>query len=170
MKKYVFKPYNPSFPALFACEKMRILKAISESLMIEHVGSTAVPGLGGKGIVDIAIAVNISDFPAISSKLQSLGYEFQESGSVPERWFFIVDLPDQEESIRRYHVHLTSFESIEWNGLIAFREYLKSHPETAEEYARLKKAAVEQADGDGAEYRRLKNPFFQEVLNKTKKV
>ena len=51
MKKYVFKPYNPKFPVLFEQEKQRIASHLKEKAPIEHVGSTAVPGLGGKGII-----------------------------------------------------------------------------------------------------------------------
>ena len=58
MKKYVFRPYSEIFPKLFAAEKIRIAKSIETDGVIEHVGSTAIPGLGGKGIIDIAIAVD----------------------------------------------------------------------------------------------------------------
>lgn len=56
MNKYVFKPYSALFPNLFAKEKARIVQHFLFPASIEHVGSTAVPGLGGKGIIDIAIA------------------------------------------------------------------------------------------------------------------
>lgn len=56
MLKYVFRPYDPIFPKLFIKEKNRLKKFLGRTVLIEHVGSTAIPGLGGKGIIDIAIA------------------------------------------------------------------------------------------------------------------
>lgn len=58
MKKYEFKPYNPAFSKYFEEEKKRLSKYLSGDYQIEHIGSTAVPGLGGKGIIDIMIAVS----------------------------------------------------------------------------------------------------------------
>ena len=56
MKKYVFKSYNKIFPEIFEKEKEKICDFIEETILIEHVGSTSIPNLGGKGIIDIAIA------------------------------------------------------------------------------------------------------------------
>ena len=160
-EKYVFKPYSKNFPSLFSCEKARIARSIAECLDIQHVGSTAIPGLGGKGIIDIAIAVRRGDFETVSRKLAELGYDLREHRSTEERRFLRADLPDGEETIRRYHIHLTFPESGDWRDLIAFRDYLRRHPREAEKYAQLKKEAAILANGDGSEYRRLKSPFFQ---------
>ena len=58
MNKYIFKPYHEIFPKLFEQEKLRLSKYLTGEYMIEHIGSTAVPGLGGKGIIDIMISVS----------------------------------------------------------------------------------------------------------------
>ncbi len=164
MKKYVFKPYSKRFPELFLKEKERISPHLKNALAIEHVGSTAVPNLGGKGIIDIAIAVHKEDMDGASKELQSLGYEFRPSFSTPDRFYLIIYLPDAEEESRRYHIHLTFLESKEWKELIAFRDYLRDHPTVAEEYALLKQEAVQDASGEGAKYRKLKEPLFKKVL------
>lgn len=127
MKKYVFKPYSKIFPELFQKEKKRISPNLKEFLAIEHVGSTAVPGLGGKGIVDIAIAVNKANMESTSKQLQELGYEYRPTFSTPDRFYFIIYLPDPEEESRRYHIHLTYPENNEWKELIGFRDYLRHH-------------------------------------------
>lgn len=164
-QKYVFKPYSDRFPQLFLAEKKRLLQRIGERCVdIQHVGSTAVPGLGGKGIIDIAIAIDSDDFDAALRQLKALGYEFRESGSTKERLFFRVDLPD-DEGKKRYHVHLTAPESCEWKRLIAFRDYLKKHPESLEKYAELKKKSASEVNGNGILYRKLKEPFFQEAFS-----
>lgn len=166
MKKYVFKPYNKNFPELFRKEKERILSQVKTALAIEHVGSTAVPGLGGKGIIDIAIAVHKSDMNAVNKQLQSLGYEFRPTFSTPDRFYFIIFLPDTEEEVRRYHIHLTYPESREWKDLIEFRDYLKTHPAELEEYAELKRKAALEANQDGEKYRKIKDPMFKKILRR----
>ena len=147
MKKYVFKPYSKIFPDLFEREKERISSHIKH-LMIEHVGSTAVPNLGGKGIIDIAIAVDRKEMESVSKRLQELGYEFRPMYSTPDRFYFVIFLPDPEEETRRYHVHLTYPECSEWKEFIGFRDYLRSHPEEAQEYGEIKRKAALAADQD----------------------
>lgn len=163
MKKYVFKPYSKIFPELFLKEKERIASHLKTALAIEHVGSTAVPHLGGKGIIDIAVAVNRADLEAATLELQKLGYEFRPEYSTPERLYFIIYLSDPEEEKRRYHIHLTYLESNEWRSLIGFRDYLRNHTNEMREYAEIKKRAASEADNDGARYRKLKEPIFKKV-------
>ena len=161
MKKYVFKPYSETFPKLFEKEKKRIMAHIKQPMVIEHVGSTAVPGLGGKGIIDIAIAVPQDEMQTLIKHLQTLGYEYRPTFSTPDRAYFVIYLPDDEEGTRRYHVHLTFPESQEWKELLGFRDYLRTHPQEAQEYADLKKKAASEADQDGETYRKLKAPMFK---------
>ena len=165
MKKYVFKPYSEIFPELFRKEKERISSHIKSTLAIEHVGSTAVPGLDGKGIIDIAIAAAKEDIPLFIPQIESIGYEFRPSFSTPDRAYFIIYLPDPEEGMRRYHLHLTYLESNDWKGLIAFRDHLKTNPKDAEEYSELKRKAALLSDQDGEKYRTLKSPMFKKILD-----
>jgi 3-dehydroquinate dehydratase/shikimate dehydrogenase len=161
--KYIFKPYSKTFPQLFEQERSRIAPHLKNCIAIEHVGSTAVPGLGGKGIIDIAIAVKKDDMNSATKQLQDLGYEFRPPFSTPDRHYFIAYLPDPEEKTRRYHIHLTYRESTEWKDLIHFRDYLRNHPEALQEYAELKKQAATKANHDGEHYRKLKDPFFKKI-------
>ncbi len=163
MKKYVFKPYAKIFPELFLKEKERIVSHVKAVLFIEHVGSTAVPNLGGKGIIDIAIAVHQRDMDAVSQQLQNLGYEFRPGFSTQERYYFIIYLPDPEEGQRRYHLHLTYPENSEWQRFIEFRDYLRSHPQEMEEYAEMKRQAALEANHNGEQYRKIKEPMFAKV-------
>lgn len=169
MKKYVFRPYSKIFPELFRKEKERIASLVTVALAIEHVGSTAIPGLGGKGIIDIAIAVNKQDMESASKQIQSLGYEFRPTFSTPDRAYFVIYLPDPEEENRRYHIHLTYPESSVWQELIGFRDYLRNHPEEVQEYAEMKRKAAIEANHDGEKYRKLKEPMFQKISDKLKK-
>ncbi len=102
-------------------------------------------------------------------QLQSLGYEFRPNWSTPDRFYFIIYLPDPEEGTRRYHVHLTFPENREWREFIGFRDYLRSHPEEAQEYGEIKKQAAIEANEEGERYRKLKEPMFEKIRRKMKK-
>lgn len=163
MKKYVFKPYSNIFPELFRKEKERIAAHLKNVIAIEHVGSTAVPDLGGKGIIDIAIAVPREALDVTIKQLQGLGYEYRPTFSTPDRAYFVIFLPDAEEETRRYHAHLTYPESSEWEELIGFRDFLRNHPEEAREYGELKKRAALEANHEGEKYRKIKEPMFKKA-------
>lgn len=162
-QKYVYKPYSTTFPNLFQKEKERISPFLANAIAIENVGSTAVPNLGGKGIIDIAISVPKEEMENAPNILQKLGYQYRPTFSTPERFYFIAYLPDLVEGTRRYHIHLTYPSSKEWNELIGFRDYLKTHPEAVEEYASLKRNAANTANHDGKQYRKMKEPMFQKI-------
>lgn len=166
MKKYVFKPYSKIFPILFEKEKQRLASHFKSDFKIEHVGSTAVSQLGGKGIIDIAIAVDKKEMDSISKQLQELGYEFRPNFSTPDRLYFIIDLPDPEEGKRRYHIHLTYPESQDWKDLIFLRDYLRNHPEEAKKYGELKEKAANESNEVGKKYRMLKDPLIREILER----
>lgn len=163
MNKYVFKPYSKIFPELFEKEKQRILAHTKTALRIEHIGSTAVPNLGGKGIIDIAIAVDKGNMELTSKHLQDLGYEYRPAFSTPDRFYFIIYLPDPEEENRRYHIHLTYPENKEWKEFIDFRDYLRNHPQELLDYAELKKQAAFEANHEGDRYRKIKEPMFKKI-------
>lgn len=168
IEKYAFKPYSNRFPSLFSLEKGRIIKQVTQIKDIQHIGSTAVVGLGGKGIIDIAILVDQTLIQVISEQLKQLGYIYRETGSTIDRWFFRIDLPDDEQGLRRYHIHLMFEENEEWKNFILFRDYLNNHPDALKEYADLKKKIASHVGEDGAKYRQLKDPFFKQVITKAK--
>lgn len=158
MKKYVFRAYDPAFPDLFEKEKERIKKILDEGDLIEHIGSTSVPGLGGKGIIDICVATKKIFLKTLSKKLQAIGYEFGPLGGSKERLF--------HQRSRKYHVHVVFTESWEWNNVIKFRDYLRSHPEEMKRYAKIKKLAAEKANENREVYMRIKSPFIEEMVKK----
>ncbi len=164
MKKYVFKLYNPIFPQLYELEKRRIQKILAVSDLIEHVGSTAVPGLGGKGIIDIYIATSKDRMVLLSKKLHSLGYEYDADAGSEERYFHSTNLPDSIEKSRRYHVHVTFPESQEWIKAIKLRDYLRTHPKDAQKYAKIKKLAAVKANENRETYIRIKSPVLEEII------
>jgi GrpB-like predicted nucleotidyltransferase (UPF0157 family) len=163
MKKYIFKPYTPLFIDLFEKEKLQLL-LLKDVQMIEHIGSTAIPHLGGKGIIDIGIAAGKSKWESLSKKLLALDYEFRISGCTEDRLFFKKDVCEIDNQVQRYHLHLTYPESQDWINFIKFRNCLRQNPLLMQEYAVLKQNAVKEADGNGEKYRKLKEPLFQKIL------
>lgn len=163
MKKYIFKSYSNIYPELFLKEKERITLNVNIPLIIEHIGSTAIPGLGGKGIIDIGIAVHKQDMELISKQLQAMGYEFRANFSTSSRLYFVAHLADPEEATRRYHIHLTYPENPEWKDFLDFRDYLRNHPKALLEYAELKQQAVFEANDEGEKYRKIKEPMFKKI-------
>jgi GrpB-like predicted nucleotidyltransferase (UPF0157 family)/aminoglycoside phosphotransferase len=163
MSKYTFKPYSAIFPSLFRQEKERIAAHLPEDAVIEHIGSTAVPELGGKGIIDIGIAVDKGSMEALSLEIQKLGYEFRPDFSTADRFYYVIFLPDPEEGSRRYHLHLTYSESKEWKELLGFRDYLRNHREAVEEYAAIKKRASLEAVDNKENYQIVKAPWIKKI-------
>lgn len=163
MKKYVFRQYSTIFPELFLKEKSRIASHINLDAQIQHIGSTAVPGLGGKGVIDIGIAIDRKEMKTVSEQLQGIGYEFRPVFSTPDRLYFITYLPDAEEPSRRYHIHLTYPDNKEWKEFLGFRDYLINHPKDLQEYADLKEKAALASDGQGEKYRDLKEPLINKI-------
>ncbi len=167
--KYVFKPYTPLLAELFCREKERIISELGSSALIEHVGSTAIPELGGKGIIDIAVVVPKKEFDTTRQSLQRLGYDFRPHRSTSEREYFKINLPGPAEEIRTYHVHMTHPESRDLKELLAFRDYLCENKEARLKYENAKKKAAEEANNNGEKYRELKNFVLQDILRLSKK-
>ena len=168
MQKYVFRKYNTEYLKFFKEEKKKLAKTLGPSAKIEQVGSTAIPHLGGKGILDIVVGVSKSKIMKAKKRLEKAGYEFREKASTPERLFFRRDYPYKNRK-RRIHIHLTKFNSKDWKEMVGFRDYLLKHPEVVKEYSKIKKEAVKKALGDGEKYRKYKESFIQNVLKKALK-
>lgn len=174
--KYIFRPYNQIFPILFESEKLRLQKILGGNAQIDHIGSTAVPGLGGKGVIDISVVIPKKDWPEISKKLEGVGYEYKKKDAEreKERLFFMANLPDEELGTRLYHIHLSYPESPEFKKEIGFRDYLRSHSEEAEEYAEIKRNAAEEAQKFTSKnkmrdtYSQTKKDFIEKVIKKLK--
>ena len=168
MQKYVFRKYDPEYRVFFTSEKKKIAITLGSTAKIEHVGSTAILDLGGKGILDIAVGVSKSKIAEAKKKLEKADYEFREKASYPERLFFRRDYPYKNRK-RRIHIHLTKFNGQDWKEMIGFRNYLLKHPDAVEQYIKIKKEGVKKALGDGEKYRKHKEKFIENILRKTLK-
>jgi GrpB-like predicted nucleotidyltransferase (UPF0157 family) len=156
--KYFFYSYPKKSPLYFKMEKARLEKAIQRA-KIEHFGSTAVPGLGGKGVTDIIINVPKTDFLKAKSILEKKGYVYGEVGGNKERFFFRRTIRSGE-GYRFVHLHLTKGGNSEWKMALATRDLLREDPKARQQYTKVKKKAVKYAKGDGQRYREFKNKFL----------
>lgn len=166
MKKYIYKKYEPQYKRLFYYERNIIKNALGKNVQVEHVGSTAVKGLGGKGIIDILIGTKRKDIYKAKLKLERAGYEYRAVASVPGRIFFKKDYYRKGVQ-RRVHLHLVEYNSKQWTQVINFRDYLKNNPSAVSEYIKIKKQAVKTAKGDGKIYREMKEGFIKAIIKKS---
>lgn len=166
-KKYTFRKHSNSYKKLFNKEKSRLRKVIPDAT-IEHVGSTAVQGLGGKGIIDIAIRIPGNKAEQFIRKLKKLGYESSKEHAKNSERIFIKRTIKYAGEKRQVHVHLVLNKEF-WNSFILIRDYLRENTTESERYAKIKKEAIKYANGDGRRYREYKNDFLKSLLRKAKK-
>lgn len=168
MRKYIFRKYYPEYRKFFTKEKSRLRKVLGHSAKIEHIGSTAITGLGGKGIIDIVIGVSKSKIAESKKDLKEAGYDFREKASYSEKLFFRRDY-SYKNGKRRIHIHLVEFGCVDWKEMIGFRNYLLKHPEVIDMYVEIKKEAVKKAQGEGEVYRKHKERFIKSITKKALK-
>ncbi len=149
-------PYDPAWPRLYEEEAARVREALGEAVLaVEHMGSTAVPGLAGKPVIDISVGLRRLDVSAEQvAAMERLGYEYLGEFGLPGRLFF-----RREEGGRRtHHVHAVEHGGERWHSHRAFRDYLRAHPEEAEAYAAEKRRIAADATGL-ADYWESKQPY-----------
>ena len=162
MKKYSYNRYSEKYKQLFNRERIK-LKKIFPRVKIEHVGSTSIPGLGGKGIIDIAIKIPRNKIDPFLKKLKKLGYEYNLEHLKNNKRVFLQRRIRYGGKERRVHIHLVSDNKF-WNSFIVIRDYLKNHDKECKEYVRIKKEAVNHAKGEGKKYRKYKDLFLEKIL------
>src|SRR3989344_8427173 len=162
MEKYKFRNYDKKFPLLYRREKYQIEKVLPKEVYIEHIGSTSVVGLRGKGLIDIIIGVSKSKINKIKIILIKSGYGFIPDAGNKNRLFFIKDYISKGKT-RRVHLHLVEYGSKEWFGPIAVRDYLRTNKKEHQRYEKIKRKAVKIAKGGGEKYRKAKNKYLQKL-------
>jgi len=147
--------YDPAWPARFTAEADQIRAALGAQLRrIEHVGSTAVPALAAKPIIDIAVSVEDLD-ELDPAALEALGYRY-----VPA---YEDELPSWRYFKKPgFHVHVYEREHEEFLDYLRFRDYLRTHPEDRDDYARMKLRLARRHDR--ASYQEAKAPYVSRLV------
>jgi GrpB-like predicted nucleotidyltransferase (UPF0157 family) len=161
--KIVIAEHDPGWPYAFAREAQRIRPAFGALLVeLHHIGSTAVPGLRAKPVIDIlAVVTDVDALDSQSHEFEALGYEVMGEFGLPGRRYFRRDDP---RGVRTHQVHAYARESAgEIERHLDFRDYMREHPETARAYAELKQSLADECDGDMGCYSDGKTAFIREV-------
>lgn len=160
-------PYDPRWPRLFEAERERVEAAPgARAVGVEHVGSTAVPGLDAKPVVNLLVGVSsMRDAKRCVRPLEGIRYEHRGEAGIPGRLFF----RKAHDGRRAYHLHVAEVGGAFWDEHLLFRDYLRAHPQTARYYARLKHELAAREGQDREAYTAAEAGFVKDVLEKTRR-
>jgi GrpB-like predicted nucleotidyltransferase (UPF0157 family) len=162
-------PYNPEWPVLFDEESKFLRRKLPASLItrIEHFGSTSIPGLAAKPIIDILVEVRSLEGTQrlIVPLLESEGYDYfwRIDSEPPYAWFIKRDA----EGKRTHHIHMVEADSKLWERL-CFRDYLKEFPIEAKHYEELKQSLSERYPNDRIAFTEGKTEFVVSITERAK--
>ena len=156
------EPYDPAWPPRFEDERRLLVGAIGPWLAgaVEHIGSTAVPGLSAKPVIDIMAGVESLD----ASRPALAVLERHQYCYFPYRADVMHWLCKPSPAHRTHHLHLVPIGSRLWIAQLAFRDYLRSHAEIAGEYEALKRRLADEYRFDREAYTAAKAPFVEDVI------
>lgn len=166
-------PYNPKWAELFDQEQKLLKSAFGNTIIaIEHIGSTAIPGIPAKPILDILVGVRDLEIAGnMKDTFEQLGYEHR---SFLER-HTKEDVQWEElyvkgaESKRTHYVHVVVYGGKHWKDDLLFRDYLQTHPEQAMQYAELKQKLADQYAHDRKTYTKMKQEYIDMVCKLAEK-
>jgi GrpB-like predicted nucleotidyltransferase (UPF0157 family) len=163
--------YDPQWPLIFARLQRMIAAALGDlAISIEHVGSTSVPALAAKPIIDIQLVIQSSEqFSAVKQKMELLGYFHEPHIKLP----FQEAFGREDDYVPRdgsgclwmnQHLYVSTVDSPELIRQLAFRDYLRTHPTAVLTYAKLKRELAQRYPHDIANYVDGKGPFVNECI------
>ncbi len=166
-RKYSIEPYSPEWKKQFETEAA-ILRLIfsDKAISIEHIGSTAVPGLAGKPTIDILTTVEkIEIANELSEKIENIGYKSLGDYTNKGSRLFVKEVDD----MRLVNLHIFEAEHSHVKDMLDLRNYLRSHPEVVEQYSKLKFDLVEKYPDNYGLYRKYKDEWMEELKKNIKK-
>jgi len=159
-------PYDPEWPRQFERERALLGRVFrGNRVSVEHVGSTAVPHLGAKPIIDIMVGVSaLSEVESRIPDLEAQGYEYvpEYEAQIPERRYF----RKPRAVPRTHHLHCVIRDGAFWRRHLLFRDYLRAHPEAASAYFELKQRLASRHRTDRIAYTEAKSSFIDSLLEK----
>jgi len=167
MNVTLVEKYNPEWPRWFEDIKAFLGSEIAKTcLRIEHVGSTSIPGMIAKPIIDINIVIEPGDWVLVKSLTEERGYYDRGDLGIKDREAF--DLSDEtlRKSLPAHHLYVTPKHSEELKRQTAFRDYLKTHKADRERLGALKWALAEKYDNDKYPYMEGKDAMVKEITRK----
>lgn len=160
-EKFVVVRPDPNWQKLFLSESRKIMLVFGANLLsIHHIGSTAIPGIYAKPVIDIlAVASNLRNLDSCDSAMTRLGYEVMGEFGIPDRRYYRKDI----NGVRAFQLHSFEKGSPQIRRHLAFRDYLNSRPDAAAAYSELKKNLILEHDGDPEKYVDGKDEFIREI-------
>ena len=164
-KHVVVEPYDEKWKQDFIDIKTELEQALGDlALSIEHVGSTSVPCLSAKPIIDIDVVIdNISILDEVISALGNIGYTHEGDQGIPGREAFKYE---GKEHLRKHHLYVCAKDADELKRHISFRDFLRTHPEAVQDYSKVKEEGALLFPYDIDSYIEHKAPFIQGIYNK----
>ena len=157
-------PYNKQFSQLFEKEKQKIT-ALLPNCEIHHIGSTAVPGLGGKGIIDILVGLkDWKNEQKVIAQLKKIGFLHMHPKITGRIFLSHIKTTKYKDA----HIHIVKTGGKQYHEMLAFRDYLLKHAKEARHYYALKKNWCATYENDRGCYRLAKQGYVLEILEKTK--
>lgn len=161
--------YDPAWPAMFEQERVAVKAALGDLVgVIEHMGSTAIPGMAAKPIIDLLVgARSLAEAnDRATDPLRKLGYSYipEYQSWLPGEMFFRKGYPGPWT----HHVHLMEPSNPRWERWILFRDYLRNNLEAASAYSNLKRSLAAKFGDDIAAYRDAKHTFVEEITTKAR--
>jgi GrpB-like predicted nucleotidyltransferase (UPF0157 family) len=152
--------YDPTWPGEFERLKSQLDAALGDDVIqVEHVGSTAVPGLAAKPVVDLYAVVE--DVDRATASLRRLGYVPEGELGVPGRLGFAWP-----EGDKRHHLYICTPDHVGLETVVRFRDYMRTHPQQACQYADLKRGLARRYRDDRDAYAAGKEPFIAAALER----
>ena len=161
-KHIVVEPYDEAWERNFAAIRDEIQNALGDlAVRIEHVGSTSVRGLSAKPIIDIDVVIRDgAALAATIERLGAIGYQHEGDLGIAGREAFKYD---GKEHLQKHHLYVCPEDSAELKRHVAFRDYLRSHPEAVREYSRIKEEGAALYPDDIDRYIAHKSPFIERI-------
>jgi GrpB-like predicted nucleotidyltransferase (UPF0157 family) len=159
-------PYDSAWPARFDEEQAALAVAIGDWAVggVHHVGSTSVPGLESKPIIDILAGVrDLVESRSCFDRVAALGYIYAPYRASEMHWFCKPD-----PSRRTHHLHLVPTDSSRFRDELGFRDYLRGHREVAKEYGALKRGLAKEFAHDREAYTAAKADFIRAALDRAR--
>ena len=155
-------PHDPLWREAFEAEARLVASALGDNVAaVHHVGSTAIPGIYAKPVIDLLVEVSdIEGVDARSPAMESLGYEVMGEYGIPGRRYFRKDDP---QGVRTHHVHAFESGSAEVERHLAFRDYMLAHPGDAQRYSELKRRLAQEHPQSMDGYIDGKDGFVKEM-------
>lgn len=165
MKSVEVVRHNPQWRDAFENEAKHITAALGENIVaIHHIGSTAIPNIYAKPVIDLLVEVtDIIGLDTRSSAMQSLGYEVMGEFGIAGRRYF---RKDDQEGIRTHRIHAFEATSTEVERHLVFRDYMIAHPGDAQKYSELKRKLAKEHPYSMESYMDGKDSFIKEMVRK----